>query len=66
METELDKIARILGVPEKTGYIMPFGKFMGRDLSEIKTSYLDWVLKQDIDEELSHAIEDELGRKGRK
>tara|TARA_R110000787_G_scaffold5686_5_gene20530 strand:+ start:937 stop:1149 length:213 start_codon:yes stop_codon:yes gene_type:complete len=67
METELQKIARIMGAskPQKSGTIMPFGKFAGRDLSEIKSSYLTWMTKQDVSEKLLHAIEDELGRKDR-
>jgi uncharacterized protein (DUF3820 family) len=67
METELEKIARIMGKigPRESGYIMPWGQFMGRDLSEIKTTYLQWALTKDPKDELRSAIEAEIDVKGR-
>ncbi len=66
METEIEKIQRIMGKKESnnsSGFLMPFGKFAGRDLSDIRTSYLHWTLQQELDQELIEAIESELERR---
>ena len=36
--------------------IMPFGKYVGKRLDEIPITYLDWLIGEDIDKDLSSVI----------
>jgi len=41
--------------------IMPFGKYKGKDIVDIPSSYLKWLAKQDwVDGPLGKAVEEEL------
>ena len=59
---QINAIARIMG-DQKSGHEMTFGKYKGRDLSEIPLSYLKWVSNEIPDDELVDNCEKEIFRR---
>ena len=38
---------------------MPFGKYKDHDIEDVNTGYLEWLLEQNIQEDLKYAIREE-------
>jgi len=69
MKTTKEQIEAIqkIGIEEnkKSNSTMTFGKYFGLDLSEIPTSYLQWVLDQEPYSNLEYNINKELVRRNK-
>lgn len=51
--------------PEAAMKFMPFGKWKGKPITELKDTYLDWLMGlDDLREPLKSAIEHEVQRRG--
>jgi DNA polymerase III epsilon subunit-like protein len=48
----------------KTVLVMPYGKYKGQTIHELPLPYVQWFLKQDIDQDLRHSFQQTIQLRG--